>query len=72
MPMYEYQCSHCGDEFEELVSSSTPDQEVECPSCEREGGATRKLSTFATSGGGHSLGSLGASSLSGGSSSGFS
>jgi putative FmdB family regulatory protein len=58
MPMYEYQCSYCGEEFEELVSNSTPDHEVECPECEREGGAQRKLSTFATSGSG-GLGSLG-------------
>ncbi len=71
MPMYEYQCSLCGEEFEELVSSTTADHEVECPACEREGSAKRKLSTFATSGS-HTLGSLGSSSVGGGSSSGFS
>ncbi len=51
MPMYEYTCSHCGADFEELVSSTTPDREVECPECEREGCAQRKLSTFATGSG---------------------
>ena len=71
MPLYEYHCSHCGEEFEELVSNSTPDHEVECPACEREGGAVRKLSTFAMSGS-HTLGSLGPSSISSGGGSGFS
>jgi putative FmdB family regulatory protein len=61
MPMYEYHCSLCGEEFEELVSSSTPDSEVECPECEREGGARRKLSTFATGSGGAAV-SYGSSS----------
>lgn len=71
MPMYEYRCSLCGDEFEDLVSSDTPDQQVECPTCEREGSAVRKLSTFATSGS-HTLGSLGTGSRSIARSSGFS
>jgi putative FmdB family regulatory protein len=62
MPMYEYHCSHCGEEFEELVSSSTHDSEVECPECEQEGGARRKLSTFATASGGLSSGGFSAPS----------
>lgn len=46
MPIYEYVCRGCGEEFETLVrSGSAP----ECPSC----GATdleKKLSVFATAG----------------------
>jgi putative FmdB family regulatory protein len=71
MPLYEYDCTHCGEAFEELVSSSTPDDKVECPTCEREGGSVRKLSTFAT-GGGNKLGSQSSSSHSAPPSSGFS
>jgi putative FmdB family regulatory protein len=71
MPLYEYTCGHCGEEFEELVSSSTPDTEVECPACEREGLAVRKLSTFATSSGG-GAGSLAGSSAAASVGSGFS
>lgn len=34
MPMYDYHCKNCGEKFEELVySSSTPDDEIECPNC---------------------------------------
>ena len=70
MPLYEYNCSYCGEEFEELVTSSTPDDEVECPTCEREGGSVRRLSTFAT--GGTRAGSAVSTSFSSPSSSGFS
>jgi len=44
MPIYEFTCTDCNVEFEELVSSSSP--EVICPEC---GGqhAARRLSTFA-------------------------
>ena len=46
MPMYEYRCRRCGEDFEELVRTDTPDSEVECPECGvYEAG--RKLSTFA-------------------------
>ena len=31
MPMYEYRCLDCEEEFEELVRSV--DEEVECPEC---------------------------------------
>lgn len=43
MPIYEYDCPGCGQQFEELVSSAAT--EVTCPSC----GAAhprRRLSTF--------------------------
>ncbi len=32
MPIYEYACQECGDEFEELVSAST-EKNPQCPSC---------------------------------------
>lgn len=71
MPMYEYHCEQCGAEFEELVSSSTRDSEVECPECEREGGAQRKLSAFAVAGSA-GLGSGSTSGFAAGGGSGFS
>ena len=44
MPIYEYACRTCGNEFETLVRASSP--APECPSCH---GAelTKKLSGFA-------------------------
>ena len=46
MPIYEYACNKCGNEFETLVRSSTvPD----CPSC-RSTDLGKKLSVFATAG----------------------
>jgi putative FmdB family regulatory protein len=44
MPIYEYACNKCGNEFETLVRSSTvPD----CPSCHSTD-LEKKLSVFAT------------------------
>ena len=34
MPIYEYRCPDCGQEFEEIVTSSS--QTVVCPKCESE------------------------------------
>ena len=33
MPIYEYECQDCGEQFEKLVRMTTPDDEVECPQC---------------------------------------
>jgi putative FmdB family regulatory protein len=33
MPIYEYQCQECGEEFEKLVRSISSTPEVECPRC---------------------------------------
>jgi len=33
MPIYEYRCDLCGEEFEELVFGSSP--EVNCPKCKK-------------------------------------
>lgn len=44
MPIYEYKCDACGNQFEKLVRASSPS--VACPSC---GGAKveQQYSTFA-------------------------
>jgi putative FmdB family regulatory protein len=44
MPIYEYRCKKCGQEFELLVSASTTD--VSCPECSSPK-VTRKFSPFA-------------------------
>lgn len=50
MPLYEFRCEGCGEEFEELVSSSEVG-EVTCPSCGAE--EVRRLqSGFAIAGSG--------------------
>lgn len=46
MPIYEYRCTSCDEEFEELVSASA-DTSPPCPSCGAEG-AQRRFSMFAT------------------------
>lgn len=50
MPLYEFQCTDCKDEFEELVRSSAAVAEVKCPRC---GGqhVRRKVSLFASKAG---------------------
>jgi len=44
MPIYEYRCEGCGEDFEELVRSA--DDAVPCPACGSEQ-VGRKLSVFA-------------------------
>ena len=48
MPIYEYRCEPCAEEFEELVRG--PDATVACPSC-GSADVDRLLSTFAGVGG---------------------
>lgn len=50
MPLYEYRCARCGEDFEDLVPATTPDEEIACPGCGRVGGARRRLSAFAVAG----------------------
>jgi len=45
MPLYDFRCRSCGDEFERLVRKG---ETVECPSC-RGQDVERLLSTFALS-----------------------
>jgi putative FmdB family regulatory protein len=46
MPIYEYRCTACDEQFEELVSVSAK-AAPPCPACGAEG-AERRFSTFAT------------------------
>jgi putative FmdB family regulatory protein len=43
MPIFEFQCGSCGNEFETLVRSSSPASE--CPAC-HSADLHKKLSTF--------------------------
>ncbi len=43
MPIYEYNCQNCGDDFECLVFRS--DEAVECPKCGNDR-PKKKMSTF--------------------------
>jgi putative FmdB family regulatory protein len=47
MPIYEYRCLECGEEFEKLVRFSTATSEIGCPKC---GGrqAEKLISAFST------------------------
>ena len=65
MPIFEFRCQACDEEFEELLRS--PDDPVECPAC-GAGEIQRKMSVFGfkssggsrssvpSGGGGHSCG----------------
>jgi putative FmdB family regulatory protein len=46
VPLFEYKCSDCNHEFEELVSSSS--QEINCPKCKSKN-VTKLLSVFSSS-----------------------
>jgi putative FmdB family regulatory protein len=48
MPVYEFECTACGRQFEDLVSLSAVFTGIECPSCGRKK-ARKLLSLFATS-----------------------
>ncbi len=46
MPLYEYQCSACGKEFEQIVRLSEAHLNPACPSCKGEE-THKKISVFA-------------------------
>lgn len=50
MPMYEYACAECGQQFEKLVKSMNDPAPIECPAC-RSTQTERTLSAFAVGGG---------------------
>jgi putative FmdB family regulatory protein len=50
MPIYEYHCATCEDDFEMLVKSAESDALVACPSCTGEN-VDKKFSSFATGAG---------------------
>ncbi len=69
MPLYEYRCSDCGEEFEKRVSFSEAEQAPSGPACQSRN-TKKKLSLFASRG--SSTGAPGASAGSScGSSGGF-
>ena len=49
MPLYEYRCRRCDEEFEERVRMDTPTETIECPGCGVRD-AERLLSTFSSRG----------------------
>ncbi|HBX70225.1 MAG TPA: transcriptional regulator [Chloroflexi bacterium] len=49
MPIYEFDCHDCGDQFEALVFSINKVQKVTCPQCQ-SGNIKKKVSTFAVKG----------------------
>lgn len=62
MPLYEYECTDCGERFEVLQRMGEDGHGLTCPRCGAEG-PRRKLSTFATSSegaGGKTTGGAGA------------
>ncbi|MBC8164760.1 MAG: zinc ribbon domain-containing protein [Bryobacteraceae bacterium] len=50
MPIYEYQCSDCGKQHEQIRRMAEADSGVECPQC-KSAHSRRLLSTFATTSG---------------------
>lgn len=50
MPIYEYECQSCQDNFSELRRMSEMDTSIECPQC-GSNDAQRKLSHFAVGAG---------------------
>ncbi len=47
MPVYEYRCSSCQTDFEQLLRSAADERKVVCPECGTRS-VTRKLSVVAT------------------------
>lgn len=60
MPLYEYKCSHCGEQFDKLVRMADADAQVECPKCGSIE-TRRKVSAFGWVGAGASSGSASSS-----------
>jgi len=50
MPIYEYKCKNCDNEFEMIRSANDDDRDVECPECGKKK-AEKVMSVFAGSGG---------------------
>ncbi len=46
MPIFEFVCESCGEEFEELVRSFSDTSQVSCPQCNSEQ-VKKKISVFA-------------------------
>jgi putative FmdB family regulatory protein len=55
MPLYEYQCKSCGDEFEKMVRFSEINKIQECPICQSQE-TQKKISLISSKGSGSSSG----------------
>jgi|WetSurMetagenome_2_1015567.scaffolds.fasta_scaffold539536_1 putative FmdB family regulatory protein len=64
MPLYEYHCNDCGEDFDKMVRFSEADRTQACPKCESQE-THKKISVAASFGSfGSSLSSAGSSSSS--------
>lgn len=53
MPIYEYRCTECGEEFEKFVRSMTAKEEIVCPAC-GSSKVEKKISLFGSRSAGES------------------
>ncbi len=60
MPIYEYHCQDCGEDFEVFVLSVSKAEEAECPKC-RSHNTKRKISLFGWAGSKGSSSAVGSS-----------
>jgi putative FmdB family regulatory protein len=62
MPLYEYHCNNCGQNFEKMMRWSEAERVPICPHCESQE-TQKRISTFASIGasGGLSIGASGGS-----------
>lgn len=56
MPIYEYRCKTCGHVFEKMMRWSDADSNPVCPNCQGQN-TQKKMTSFASFGGGASFGS---------------
>lgn len=49
MPIYEYQCTKCGQVFDKFVRSISAQEQVECPECHSKE-CRKNVTTFGTVG----------------------
>ena len=57
MPVYEYRCRDCNEEFEKLVRFGSDGSEIECPRCHSKH-VEKKLSLFSSRSGGRGAASF--------------
>ena len=55
MPLYEYRCNKCGEQFEVRQSMGDDGSKLKCPKCQA-GKPVRLMSTFSSAGSGGSFG----------------